>query len=47
VFTQNPGGADLVEPHEPRISHSAGGEYRRQPAFNPNWSVHYHDESSV
>jgi len=35
VLAQNASGARFVKPHQPRISHDVGGQYRRQPAFDP------------
>ena len=35
VFAEDASGADLVEPHQPRITGDVGGQYRRQPAFDP------------
>ena len=36
VFTQDTGGADLVDAHQTRIASDVGGQYRRQSAVDPD-----------
>ena len=36
VFPEDLGGADFVEPHEPRVARHVSSHYRRQPASDPN-----------
>ena len=42
VFAQDAGGADLVEPHQSRITGHVGGQYRRQSASDPSWRLLLH-----
>jgi hypothetical protein len=42
VFAQNLGCANLVEPHQPRITSHIGTEYCCQPALDPVLPLHCH-----
>ena len=42
VLAQSAGGARLVEPHKPGIASHVGGQYRRQPAFDPTLPLAHH-----
>ena len=37
VFAEGAGGADLIEPHEPRVARHVSRDYGREPASDPGW----------
>jgi hypothetical protein len=42
VFAERSGRADLVEPHEPRVTCDINGYYGSEPAFDASWLVLLH-----
>src|SRR6266568_3973489 len=36
----------FVAVHEPRVASHVGGQYRRQPTFNPDWPLLHHGMQS-